>query len=44
VEELRWHGPTSEFAAYAERLGDIRLLQRCMSAQKITQMTELVNH
>jgi 5'-3' exonuclease len=42
VEELRWHGPTSAFAAYAERLGDTRLLQRCMSAQKIIQMTELV--
>ena len=42
VEELRWHGPTSAFAAYVERLGDTRLLQRCMSAQKITQMTELV--
>jgi 5'-3' exonuclease len=44
VEELRWHGPTNAFAAYAERLGDARLLPRSMSAQKITQMTDPVNH
>ena len=29
VEELRWHGPTDEFAAFAERLADARLLERC---------------
>ena len=34
VEELRWHGPTNAFAAYAERLGDARLLPRSMSAKK----------
>ncbi len=32
VDELRWHGPTSAFAAYTERLGDARLLQRCLEA------------
>jgi 5'-3' exonuclease len=32
VDELRWRGPTPAFAAYAERLGDARLLQRCLSA------------
>jgi 5'-3' exonuclease len=32
VDELRWRGPTPAFAAYAERLGDTRLLQRCLSA------------
>jgi len=32
IEELRWRGPTAAFAAYAERLGDPRLLQRCLSA------------
>ncbi len=32
VEELRWRGPTPEFAAYAERLGDKRLVQRCLAA------------
>jgi 5'-3' exonuclease len=41
VEDLRWHGPTSAFAACAERLGEARLLERCMRAQKITQMTDL---
>ncbi|HTD70064.1 MAG TPA: 5'-3' exonuclease H3TH domain-containing protein [Gemmatimonadales bacterium] len=28
VDELEWHGPTSAFAAYADRLGDARLLER----------------
>jgi 5'-3' exonuclease len=32
VDELRWRGPTPTFAAYAERLKDTRLLQRCLSA------------
>jgi len=32
IDELRWRGPTPAFAAYAERLGDARLLQRCRSA------------
>ena len=27
--ELRWRGPTAAFAAWAERLGDARLLERC---------------
>jgi 5'-3' exonuclease len=29
VEELRWRGPTAAFAAWAERIGDARLLARC---------------
>jgi 5'-3' exonuclease len=29
VDELRWRGPTTGFAAYVERLGDPRLLARC---------------
>ena len=29
VDELRWHGPTAAFAAWAERLGEPRLLARC---------------
>ena len=33
VDELRWRGPTPEFAACTERLKDGRLLQRCLSAQ-----------
>ncbi|MDQ3426672.1 MAG: flap endonuclease [Gemmatimonadota bacterium] len=29
VDELTWRGPTREFAAWAERMGDTRLLERC---------------
>ncbi len=32
ADELRWRGPTPAFAAYVERLGDARLLQRCLGA------------
>jgi len=32
IDELRWRGPTPAFTAYAERLGDVRLLQRCLGA------------
>jgi 5'-3' exonuclease len=32
VDELRWRGPTPAFAAYAERLGDRRLLARARAA------------
>jgi 5'-3' exonuclease len=32
VDELRWRGPTPAFAACTERLGDARLLQRCLGA------------
>lgn len=32
IDELRWRGPTPAFAPYAERLGDARLLQRCLGA------------
>jgi 5'-3' exonuclease len=35
VDELRWRGPTGEFAAWVERLGDPRLLQRCLKAAGI---------
>jgi 5'-3' exonuclease len=37
VEELRWRGPTGAFPACVERLGEARLLQRCLAAQKLTQ-------
>jgi 5'-3' exonuclease len=33
VDELRWRGPTTAFAGWAERLGEIRLLERCAKAQ-----------
>jgi 5'-3' exonuclease len=31
VDDLRWHGPAPGFAAWAERLGDPRLLERSQS-------------
>jgi 5'-3' exonuclease len=33
VDELKWRGPTTRFAAYVERLGDARLLERCSKAK-----------
>jgi len=41
VDELRWRGPTDLFTACAEHLGEVRLLERCLKAQKIIQMTNL---
>jgi 5'-3' exonuclease len=32
VDELRWRGPTADFAAFVARLGDARLLERCSKA------------
>jgi 5'-3' exonuclease len=32
VDELLWRGPTDAFAACAERLGEARLLERCLKA------------
>jgi 5'-3' exonuclease len=32
VDVLRWRGPTNAFAAWAERTGDPRLLERCLKA------------
>ena len=37
VDELRWLGPTDGFAACVERIGEPRLLHRCLAAQKITR-------
>jgi 5'-3' exonuclease len=34
VEEIRWRGSTSAFAAYTERSGGARLLERCRKAEK----------
>jgi 5'-3' exonuclease len=34
VEELRWRGPTAEFAAYTERIENPRLLQRARKLEK----------
>jgi len=33
VDQLRWGGPTEEFAAWAERIGDPRLAQRSRDAK-----------
>jgi 5'-3' exonuclease len=32
VDELRWRGATNVFAAFTERVGDARLLERCLRA------------
>jgi 5'-3' exonuclease len=32
VDELEWRGPTSAFPAYVDRVGDARLLERCLKA------------
>jgi 5'-3' exonuclease len=32
VEQLRWAGPTENFAGWVERLGDPRLQERCLKA------------
>ena len=34
VEELRWRGPTTEFAAYTEKIGNPRLLQRVRKLER----------
>ena len=34
VDELHWRGPTDAFAAWVERLGEPRLLERCRAAAK----------
>ncbi|HMF49599.1 MAG TPA: 5'-3' exonuclease H3TH domain-containing protein [Candidatus Saccharimonadales bacterium] len=35
VDELRWRGPTDAFAVCVEQMGEPRLLQRCLAAQKV---------
>ena len=37
IEELRWRGPTKEFAAWVESRGEARLLERCLKAQGVIQ-------
>jgi 5'-3' exonuclease len=32
VDELRWRGPRDAFSGYAERMGAVRLLERCLKA------------
>ena len=40
VDELRWRGPTSAFASYAEKIGNQRLLQRVRKLAKRLGATE----
>lgn len=35
VDELKWQGPTEKFAAFTERLGDSRLLERALRAPAV---------
>jgi 5'-3' exonuclease len=41
VDELEWRGPTAGFAAWAERSGDTRLLERSLTAALGRQATDL---
>src|SRR3989454_3227786 len=34
VDDLRWRGPTAAFAGFVDRLGDARLLERCLNRQQ----------
>ena len=42
VDELRWRGPTPAFAGYVNRLGDARLLERCLKAVTVSISPSLV--
>ena len=35
VDELEWRGPTARFAEWAERIGDKRLLERCLRREAL---------
>jgi 5'-3' exonuclease len=35
IDELRWRGPSEGFAAYAQQMGEARLLQRCLKAESM---------
>ena len=35
IDELCWRGPTKKFAAYAQQMGEARLLQRCLKAESM---------
>jgi 5'-3' exonuclease len=40
VEELRWRGPTTDFAAYAEKIGNASLLKRVRKLEKRLASTD----
>ena len=35
VDELLWRGATSDFTAYAQRIGELRLVERCEKARLV---------
>jgi 5'-3' exonuclease len=39
VDEIRWQGPTAAFAAFANRIGADRVLERCLRAQTASTPT-----
>jgi 5'-3' exonuclease len=41
IDELRWRGPTIEFAAYAQQMGEAHLLQRCLKAESMISIADL---
>jgi 5'-3' exonuclease len=41
IGELRWHGPTKEFATYAQHMGEARLLERCLKAESMISVADL---
>jgi len=38
VEQLRWRRPSDGFAAWTQRIGAPRLLERCLAAQAALQL------
>jgi 5'-3' exonuclease len=41
IDELRWRGPTKEFAVYAQHMGEARLLERCLKAERMISVADL---
>lgn len=39
IEEIRWKGPTQEFEAFAERMGDTKLVTRCAAIVAASEQT-----
>jgi hypothetical protein len=37
VDELRWRGPAAAFGAWAERIGDPKLSERCRKAAQAAE-------
>jgi 5'-3' exonuclease len=42
VDELQWRGPTDAFAAWTERVGAPRLLERCLAARRAAEQGRAV--